>query len=88
MNGVRERVRVRVRVSEHAIKQYKNRIIMNENLGKKQIIDQIKLLFTDARYVSDNENGILFRNEDLMVEFIVKNGCLITLFPIGKKGDK
>jgi len=81
------RERVRVRVSEHAIKQYKNRIIMNEGPERKQIIDQIKLLFTSAHYVSDNENGILFRNEDLMVEFIVKNGCVITLFPIRKKGD-
>lgn len=83
MNGVR----TRVRVSEHAIKQYKNRIIMND-LEKRQVIDQIKLLFTDARYVNDNENGILFRNDNLMIEFIVKNGCIITLFPIGKKGGK
>lgn len=86
MNGVKLREKIRVRVSEHAIKQYKNRIIMNESPERKQIIDQIKFLFAEARYVSDNENGILFRNEDLMVEFIVKNGCIITLFPIGKKG--
>lgn len=80
--------RVRVRVSEHAIKQFKNRIVLNDLLGRKQIIDQIKNLFTQAHYVSDNGNGILFRNDDLMIEFIVKNGCIITLFPISKKGGK
>lgn len=88
MNGVKERVKMRVRVSEHAIKQFKNRIIMNELMEKKQIIDQIKNLFSQSRYVSDNGNGILFRNEDLMIEFIVKNGRIVTLFPIGKKGVK
>lgn len=52
------------------------------------MIDQIKNLFAEAYYVSDNDNGILFRNDDLMIEFIVKNGCIVTLFPVGKKGVK
>jgi len=82
------RVRERVRVSEHAIKQFRNRIIMNELSEKRQVIDQIKNLFAEAHYVSDNDNGILFRNDDLMIEFIVKNGCIVTLFPVGKKGVK
>lgn len=86
MNGVRERVRVRV--SEHAIRQFQNRIALNELLERKQIIDHIKFLFAKAHYVSDNGNGILFRNDELMIEFIVKNGCIITLFPISKKGGK
>lgn len=88
MNRVRERVRIRVRVSEHAIKQFKNRIIMNEHFENSKVIEQVKSLFSQARYVSDNGNGILFRNEDLMIEFIVKNGCIVTLFPVGKKGVK
>lgn len=75
----------KIKVSEHAIKQYKNRIIMNELPEKKQVIDQIKKIFFKAHYVSDNENGILFRNDDLMIEFIIKNSCIITLFSIGKK---
>lgn len=80
--------RVRVRVSEHAIKQFKNRIVLNDLLGRKQIIDQIKNLFSNARYISDNDNGILFRNEELMVEFIVRKGCIVTLFQVRKKGVK
>lgn len=86
MNELNDKVKTRVRVSEHAIKQYQNRILRNDLLEKQQVIKQIKNLFEQALYVSDNENGILFRNKDLMIEFIVKNNCIITLFPIEKKG--
>lgn len=86
MNEMTEKAKVRVRVSEHAIKQFKNRIVLNDLFEREQIIGQIKNLFSEAHYVSDNNNGILFRHNDLMIEFIVKNGCIITLFPITKKG--
>lgn len=78
----------RIRISQHAIKQFKSRIIMNDHFENSKVIEQIKSLFTQSRYVSDNGNGILFRNEDLMIEFIVKNGCIVTLFPVGKRGGK
>lgn len=78
----------RIRISQHAINQFQNRIILNDLMERGKIIEQIKELFSSAHYVSDNENGILFRNEDLMIEFIVKNGCIVTLFPVGKRGGK
>ncbi|AFH47814.1 Hypothetical protein IALB_0100 [Ignavibacterium album JCM 16511] len=61
--------------------------MLNDMLGRREIIEHIKLLFSQSRYISDNENGILFRNEDLDIEFIVKNKCIVTLFPVRKKGE-
>lgn len=81
------KIKVSIRISEHAIKQFLSRIMLNDTLGRREIIEQIKLLFSQSRYISDNENGILFRNEDLDIEFIVKNKCIVTLFPVGKKGE-
>lgn len=81
------KIKVSVRISEHAIKQFLSRILLNDMPDRKRLIEQIKILFSQARYISDNENGILFRNEDLDIEFIVKNKCIVTLFPVGKKGE-
>ncbi len=78
---------MKIRVSRHAIEQFKRRIIMNDLLDELKMISQIKSLFIEAKYISDNANGILFRNDDLMIEFIVKNNKIITLFPIIKKGE-
>lgn len=75
-------------VTKHAVEQFKARIILNSEMKAENIIKNIKLLFQQSEYISDNEKGILFRNKDLMIEFIVKNGCIVTLFPVGKKGVK
>ncbi|MEG8946630.1 hypothetical protein [Rosettibacter firmus] len=73
---------MKIRISNHAIKAYKNRILLNEAIDEKQIINQIKEIFKQARYISDNKNGILFRDDNLMIEYIVKNKCIVTIYPI------
>jgi hypothetical protein len=77
-------------VTKHALQQYRYRILFNDNLPDELVIENIKNIFVSSRYISDNEKGILFRNKDLNIEFIVKKGRIVTLFPImnKKKGGK
>lgn len=69
-------------VTKHAIEQLKKRIIKDVNLNDSLANQKVIKLFKRAKYVGDNQNGILFRNSNKRVEFIVKQGKIITLFPI------
>lgn len=73
-------------ITRHAVKQYKERILLNPYLDDEKVKLNILEIFQRSRYISDNGKGILFRNEDLLIEFIVKNCKIITLFPIQKRG--
>lgn len=73
-----------IKITKHALEQYRSRIL-NTTLNDKSVINLIKDLFYKSRYISDNENGILFRNEDIMIEFIIKQNKIITLYPIQRR---
>lgn len=73
-----------IQVTKHAINQFKDRILLNPSAKNDLITAQIKSLFNQSRYISDNAKGILFRNELLNIEFVVKRGRIVTLFPISK----
>lgn len=77
----------KINITKHAINQYRERIVNNNNINTEHIKQVIKQIFQEAKYVSDNKNGILFRNEDLMIEFIVKDKKIITLYQINKRGS-
>jgi len=46
--------------------------------------EKLRKMFADAVYVSDDENGVLFRNGDLF--FVVKRRKIITVFKKQKEG--
>lgn len=72
-------------VTKHALEQYKRRIMQNPSLTNDEVNRKLIKIFKKAQYVSDNDNGILFRNKDKKIEFIVKQKKIITLFPL--KGE-
>jgi hypothetical protein len=72
-------------ITKHALEQYKKRISNTDNLDKQVYLKVINQILSDARYISDNANGILLRNEDLSIEMIVKRRKLITIYPIKKR---
>lgn len=69
-------------ITKHAIEQYKKRIANNPYLSRTSATKTIKALFDESKYVSDNSKGILFRNGSVNIEFIIKRGKMVTLFPI------
>jgi len=71
-------------VTKHAQRQYKRRIAQNE-IDNKITIKLIRDIIKESKYVSDNKQGILLRNEDLMIESIIKDRKVITIYPIKKK---
>lgn len=71
-------------VTKHAQEQYKKRIALNE-VDNKLAIRLIREIIKNSKYISDNEQGILLRNEDLMIEAIIKERKVITIYPIKKK---
>jgi hypothetical protein len=73
-----------IKITNHAIQQYQNRIATQE-MPLEVIKQLINRIFRESKYVSDNQNGILFRHEGVMIEFIVKEKKIITLYPITKK---
>lgn len=77
----------KIYITKHAINQYRERINNNDNLCPGYIEQAIKQIFREAYYVNDNQNGILFRNEDLMIEFIVKDKKIITLYQIKRRNN-
>ncbi|MEJ5351940.1 MAG: hypothetical protein WHS65_10135 [Melioribacteraceae bacterium] len=77
----------KINITKHAINQYRERIVNNNNLNTEYIEQTIKQIFRDAHYISDNEKGVLFRNEDLMIEFIVKDRKIITLYTIKRRNN-
>lgn len=74
-----------IHITKHALEQYKKRISNTDNLDKQVYLKVINQILSDARYISDNANGILLRNEDLSIEMIVKRRKLITIYPIKKR---
>lgn len=77
-----------IKITKHALTQYKSRILNNQEADDTSALQQIEQLFDEAKYVSDNSKGILFRNYTYMIEFIVKSGRIVTLFPIIRKERK
>lgn len=73
-------------VTKHAISQYRSRL--TDINDEKTIINIIELILSQSKYVSDNSNGVLLRNEEFMMELIVKDRKVITIYPISKKGRK
>lgn len=81
----------KIKVSTHAINRYVERI--NPNVSsitdvKKQhrvVKSIIRTIFSSSAYRCDNDKGIVFRNDELMLEFIVKNGVIKTLYPLIKR---
>ena len=71
-----------ITVTKHALGQFKKRIIKDVNLNDSLANQKVIKLFSQAKYVGDNQNGILFRNSNKRVEFIVKQRKIVTLFPI------
>jgi len=71
-------------VTKHAQRQYKRRIAQNE-IDNKITIKLIRDIIKESKYISDNKQGILLRNEDLMIESIIKDRKVITIYPIKKK---
>lgn len=76
-----------IKVTKHAIDQFRGRILLNDTAEIKLVERQIKNLFERSKYIRDNQKGILFRNEELMIEFIVKDRKIVTLFPIYKRKE-
>jgi hypothetical protein len=72
---------MKVYVTKHAIKQYRERI-NGANLEDRQISRLIASILKSCEYVSDDSRGILFRNRDLRIEMIVKNRRVITIYPL------
>ena len=77
----------KINITKHAIDQYRARIDNKDNINTEHIKQIIKQTFQEAKYISDNQNGILFRNEDIMIEFIIKDRKIITLYKIKKRGN-
>ncbi|WP_337871600.1 hypothetical protein [Ignavibacterium sp.] len=75
-------------ITKHALEQYKKRIANNPYLSNTAASKTIEALFGGAKYISDNSSGILFRNESMNVEFIIKRGKMVTLFPINPKAKE
>lgn len=75
-----------IEVTKHAVRKYKSRIANNEGISNKLAKKIILEILKDARYVSDNSNGVLLRNNDLRIEMILKNRRVITIYPIELKG--
>lgn len=69
-------------VTKHAIKKFKERLNENQNLDNNIVKDIIENIFLEANYVSDNSRGILFRNNKLKIELIVKDRKIITIYTI------
>lgn len=69
-------------VTRHAVEQYRRRIVKDHNLNDNIVSRKVIKLFRQAKYVSDNQDGILFRNANKGIEFIVKQRKIVTLFPI------
>lgn len=72
---------MKVYVTNHAIKQYRERI-NGANLNDAEVKKLIVMILKACEYVSDDNNGILFRNRDMRIEMIVKRRKVITLYPI------
>lgn len=75
-----------VTVSERAKNGYR-KLNMSRNLTETQINDAICSIFDGSRYVSDNDRGILFRNDMLNVELIVKNREIVALYQMRRKSN-
>lgn len=72
-------------VTKHALEQYRRRILQNPSVTDDEVSNKLVKIFKKAQYISDNENGILFRNRHKNIEFIVKQKKIITLYPINFK---
>ncbi|HOV99263.1 MAG TPA: hypothetical protein PK595_06805 [Bacteroidota bacterium] len=75
-------------VSQKAIQKYRTEIIPNTKLSNDQIEDSVRSIFDGSHYISDNERGILFRNEPLKLEIIVKNKIIVTIYPLKDREAK
>lgn len=76
---------IRIRLTDTAVRRFIERFLPHVDfdlLSKEQrenVEQTLLAVFAGARYVSDNENGILFRCEDVAAQFIVKDRCIVTV---------
>ena len=82
LDGVKEDSMPRIQVTLYAIEQFKKRILQNNAVDDEYAKVRIMRYFQHAGYVGDSSSGILFRNRDKNIEFIVKERKIVTLFPI------
>jgi len=75
-------------ITKHAIEQFRDRILINPIMNRDRVMQLIRGILSESKYVSDNENGILFRNDNLRIEFIVKGRKIITIYQLEKKNGK
>ncbi len=64
----------------NAVKDFNARLIM----AKKAIM----VILADARYVSDDERGILLRSKTYSCNLIVHKRRLITIYPLDRKAKE
>ncbi|MEW5800129.1 MAG: hypothetical protein AB1728_14110 [Bacteroidota bacterium] len=74
-------------ISEHAIDRFIERFhfagkesprTSEVRIAAERAVQQV---WSEASYISDDEEGILFRNREFQCDFIVKNKQITTLFP-------
>lgn len=76
-----------ITISEHAVDRFIERFqfagkdLLRASEVRAAAEHAIVSIWQDASYVSDDPEGILFRNRDFQCDFIVFNKMIKTLFP-------
>lgn len=80
----------KINISRHAVERFYERVgeQLLKTLSKKgrfrYAIKTIREMWSGAVYVSDSERGILFREINYKVDFVVKDKTILTIIPLKK----
>jgi hypothetical protein len=78
-------------ITGHAIQRFWERFgqlyrpgNFNEDEKSRFAISKIKKIFEHARYISDDDKGILFRNRDYKADIVVKGRKIVTIMNLDR----
>ena len=80
-----------IQITNHSCIRYIERFNQNlnsiedENVRFDMARKAIEDIYNGAEYITNNENGVLFRNKAFNAELILHKGLITTIYPLNKK---